>query len=72
MKERTKTLILEAGLSFGLCAITFGTGWLVSNLDPDHAMLYMFWAGMAYMFGLCKIPPGSEFNRKTRENHMAS
>ena len=50
-----RELLPAAIFSLVLALVTFGTGWLVGKVDPENALLYTFWAGMAYMWGMGKL-----------------
>lgn len=54
-----RELIPATAFAFAWCAVTFGAGWLIGKLDQDNAPLYVFWAGMAYMWGLGKLRSNS-------------
>lgn len=52
-----RELIPAAAFALAWCVLTFGAGWLIGRFDEDNAPLYMFLAGMAYMWGLGMLRP---------------
>ena len=46
-------------MAFAWCAVTFSSAWAIGFFMEEAQPLLMFWAGMAYLWGLQKFMPSN-------------
>lgn len=59
MKSEAKRAGISLALAFAWCAMTFGGGWILGLIVEPGKPLFLFWAGMAYLWGLQKFMPSN-------------